>query len=128
MLRAARDLGGLYEGRRPEFVDEIDCARGDLVHEIDCWVAAEMPLPVSAASMHTETLGMVVDRLARYSVDAYVALAAGLPEWRLHHAWKRLAELSIGYADLSSEIGCRTRRLPDLSLFEPRGEWGRAAE
>ncbi|AHH20604.1 hypothetical protein NONO_c58270 [Nocardia nova SH22a] len=94
---------------------EIDCARAMLVRNIDRWVAGEVPRPHGGATMHSETLGMVVDRLARFSVDAYGVLAHGAPAGELHFAWKRLAELTIAYGDLAGAVAARDRRLPDLS-------------
>ncbi|WP_067695613.1 DUF4254 domain-containing protein [Nocardia jejuensis] len=122
VLEAAYELTGLHEARRvaegPVLVD-IDCARDQLVRDIDRWVAREMPRPYAAASLHTETLGMVVDRMARFSVDAYAALLTAEAECRLHTAWKCLAELALAYADLSHDLTMRTRRFPDYPAPRP---------
>ncbi|MEU2034938.1 DUF4254 domain-containing protein [Nocardia amamiensis] len=118
VLVAAHELACLHQARRSADVvriNDIDCARAGLIHDIDRWIATTVPQPYGAATMHSETVGMVVDRLVRFSVNAYATLTADTPDVELHHAWKRLAELTIAYADLTAEIAARTRRLPDLA-------------
>ncbi|MTE14172.1 DUF4254 domain-containing protein [Nocardia aurantiaca] len=122
LLQAAYELASLHEARHaapPEELPEIDCTRVRLIQDIDRWTARELPRPFAAATLHTETLGMVIDRLARFSVDARSALVGTDPESRLHHAWKRLAELSLAYADLSQDLTARTRRIPDSITPHP---------
>ncbi|MGK8485513.1 DUF4254 domain-containing protein [Nocardia asiatica] len=94
--------------------DDIDRHRARLVLAIDRWVATQAPLPHGGAHMHTETVGMVVDRLAQFSACAYEILS-GAPEWAVHNAWERLAELALGYEDLAYEVAAGLRRLPYLS-------------
>ncbi|WP_067565316.1 DUF4254 domain-containing protein [Nocardia acidivorans] len=116
LLQAAYELASLHEARRSADragLLEIDCARAQLVHDVDCWIARELPRPYAAAALHTETVGMVIDRLAQLSVDAHTALGSTDAECRLHYTWKRLAELSLAYADLSHDLSTRTRRIPD---------------
>ena len=125
VLIAASELATWHEARLSAdavSADDIDCVRAELVRDIDRWVMTAMPIPHAAATLHTETLGMVIDRLGQFSVAAYAALAQNLPECELHYAWKRLAELSVAYADLAAEIVARTRRLPDLTPLAPYGD------
>ncbi|MGW4535402.1 DUF4254 domain-containing protein [Nocardia sp. NPDC004340] len=122
LLQAAYELAGLHEARHAATLDElpgIDCARARLIHDIDSWAARELPRPLAAAALHTETLGMVVDRLARFSVAARTALAASDSECGSHQAWTRLAELSLAYADLSHGLTARTRRIPGSITPDP---------
>ncbi|BAW05556.1 conserved hypothetical protein [Nocardia seriolae] len=58
-----------------------------MAHEIDQWVIREPPRPHAAATLHTETVGMVVDRIARFSVDAHCTLDTAASEAHLHYAW-----------------------------------------
>ncbi|MFJ9370938.1 DUF4254 domain-containing protein [Nocardia sp. NPDC101769] len=114
LLQAAYELASLHEARLaadPAELPEIDCARSRLIRDIDRWAATRLPRPFAAAALHTETLGMVVDRIAGLSVAARTADGA-TPECRRHHVWTRLAELSLAYADLSHELAARTRRVP----------------
>ncbi|MFF0632593.1 DUF4254 domain-containing protein [Nocardia sp. NPDC004151] len=114
LLRAAHDLTGLHErllSARPEQLTELDTRRSNLVHEIDCWVTAQLPPSHGAARVHTETLGAVIDRLARLTAAAYAALARESGR-DLTVAWEHLAELAVGYEDLASEVCTGRRRLP----------------
>ncbi|MBB5914182.1 hypothetical protein BJY24_003049 [Nocardia transvalensis] len=117
VLSAACELAALHAARMTasdEDLPGIDCARAKLVHCIDCWVSANMPLPRGAAYMHTETVGMVVDRIGRYSVDAEVALRSDVSVLQRHYVWERLAELALAYTDLAFEIGAGLRKVPFL--------------
>ncbi|MEC3915567.1 DUF4254 domain-containing protein [Nocardia sp. CDC160] len=56
-------------------IDKIDARRADLVARIDDWVAANIPHR-AGASLHTETLGAVIDRMAAKWVVAQRALVS----------------------------------------------------
>jgi hypothetical protein len=115
-----------------QLLDDIDLDRARQVTRIDAWVAEHIAHR-DGASLHTETLGAVIDRLAAKWVVAQDAL--GLPsavpepaaearnglrprlgqhgvtgEARLQ--WMRLAELVDGYRDLITDVLERRRRLP----------------
>ncbi|WP_067699894.1 DUF4254 domain-containing protein [Nocardia jejuensis] len=114
MLCAAHDLAALHERRlaaSPQALAELDTIRTDLVHRIDCWVTTQLPPSHGAARVHTETLGAVVDRLARLTATAYAALAHASGH-ELAIVWENLAELAVGYEDLASEVCTGRRRLP----------------
>ncbi|WP_051178210.1 DUF4254 domain-containing protein [Nocardia concava] len=122
LLRAAYELASLHEARYVADLCglfEIDCARVRLIREIDRWTAQVLPRPFAAATLHTETLGMVVDRLAQFSVDARSSLGGADAECLRHHTWTRLAELSLAYADLSHDLAARTRRIPESVTPRP---------
>ncbi|MGX1811680.1 DUF4254 domain-containing protein [Nocardia sp. NPDC055321] len=114
LLRWVGELAGIH--RRllgcGEFVPvELDRLRAGLVRDIDLWVARQLPPAPGGARLHTETLGMVIDRLARFSASAHAALA-GTVDLELWDAWERLAELAVGYEDLTDEVSSGRRRLP----------------
>ncbi|GAB3204507.1 DUF4254 domain-containing protein [Nocardia tengchongensis] len=122
ILRAAYQLASLHEARRATDappITEIDSARAALTRDVDRWIARELPRPHAAATLHTETVGMVVDRIARYSVDAHSALDHPDSATALHYAWQRLVELSLAYADLAHDLTERTRRIPDCLTPQP---------
>ncbi|MEV6325228.1 DUF4254 domain-containing protein [Nocardia sp. NPDC051787] len=98
--------------------EEIDFHRTRLTRYLDRWVASALPQPSGAAYMHTETVGAVVDRLARYSVLAHTALNRDTQQPHIHYAWQQLAELSLGYGDLSFELTAGTRRLPNFVVLQ----------
>ncbi|WP_280261569.1 DUF4254 domain-containing protein [Nocardia abscessus] len=117
VLASAHLLAGLHRRRLRRELDganDIDRHRARLVLAIDRWVATQAPPPHGGAHMHTETVGMVVDRLAQFSACAYEILS-GAPEWAVHNAWERLSELALGYEDLAYEVAAGLRRLPYLS-------------
>lgn len=115
VLHAAQQLASLYQVREHTDADVIDRERARLVCLIDAWVAAEQPPAFDAAYLHSETVGMIIDRLARLSVDARAAAQGPISVSRLRHARHRLTELAHAYSDLAFEISRGTRRLPEFS-------------
>ncbi|MBL1079863.1 DUF4254 domain-containing protein [Nocardia sp. 2] len=122
ILQAAYELASLHEARRtadPTAHPDIDRTRARLIHDIDSWTARELPRPHAAAPLHTETLGMVVDRLAHLTIAAHSSPHTTTPGCPDHQSWKRLAELSLAYADLAHALATRTCRIPDLAAPLP---------
>ncbi|MFI6999169.1 DUF4254 domain-containing protein [Nocardia sp. NPDC050175] len=100
-------------------VEDIDGHRAELVGRIDTWVADNVEHR-GGASLHTETLGAVIDRLAAKWIAAQRALRR-TPQQRTHPVqvdgeahlqWCRLAELTDGYRDLITDVTEHRRRLP----------------
>lgn len=126
VLQAARALTRLHESRRTATateVDEIDCTRARLAHDIDCWVSAHMPQPFGAAYMNSESVGMIIDRFAQYCLDAHAALNEPTTEPDRHFRWQRLAELALAYTDLAIEISSGLRKLPTC-IHRPHRDTG----
>ncbi|WP_378738817.1 DUF4254 domain-containing protein [Nocardia brasiliensis] len=113
LLRAARELTVLHERSLAarESTSKLDEYRARQVRDIDCWVTAHLPVPHGGAYLHTETVGAILDRLARLAACAHAALSRG-SDRDLRFAWERLAELAIGYEDLTIELSSGRRRLP----------------
>ncbi|WP_306356757.1 MULTISPECIES: DUF4254 domain-containing protein [unclassified Nocardia] len=112
LLPIARELSEIHQ--RLLTVDDdtraaIDRRRAELIHVIDAWVALELPPALGCARLHTETMGAVIDRLAEFSACALEALSVGGDSFI---AWERLAELAVGYEDLTAEVSSGRRRLP----------------
>ncbi len=115
VLRRACRLAELHEHRLSvSAAAEIDRQRAQLVHDIDRWVAMELPVAPGGARLHTETVGTVIDRLAQFSALAYLALTT-TPDWLADDAWRRLTELANAYADLATEVSAGRCRLPRLN-------------
>ncbi|MFI6363741.1 DUF4254 domain-containing protein [Nocardia sp. NPDC050630] len=118
LLRSAHALAELH-ARRAEIQDmnlvaEIDCRRSELVDDINEWIAQEIPQHRNGASLHTESLGAVVDRMARSWVDANTAIDVdGARSDNTHKHWYHLAELVDGYTDLVTDVAGGRRRLPE---------------
>ncbi|MFE4459579.1 DUF4254 domain-containing protein [Nocardia tengchongensis] len=118
MLRSAHALAELHERRAeirdPMMVSEIDCRRGELVDDINDWVEQELPQHRNGATMHTESLGAVVDRMARSWVEANQVIDhEGASSDNTHKHWYHLAELVDGYTDLVFDVAGGRRRLPE---------------
>ena len=124
LLWFARDLAVLHERRlvgRGGSVDtsvavirEIERRRVELVMAIDDWVMRSVPQHRLGATLHTETVGAVIDRLAESSVRAHHALMTlDAHDELLHNAWHHLAELADAYDDLVRDVMAGRRRLPE---------------
>ncbi|UGT63671.1 DUF4254 domain-containing protein [Nocardia asteroides] len=116
-FRSAHALAGLHERRLelgdPGEIAELDARRAALVELIDEWIAREAPEHRDGAALHTETLGAVVDRMARSWVAANRAIdSEGARSDKTHKHWYHLAELVDGYTDLVTDVAGGRRRLP----------------
>jgi hypothetical protein len=98
----------------------LDCqkARATLTVEIDRWAAETVPEPLTAAQLHTETLGRLVDRMAMtwahwQQLHQRVPASHRAPVG--HHtqaAMDEVATLSNAYDDLLVDLRSGRRRLP----------------
>ncbi|HLS76893.1 MAG TPA: DUF4254 domain-containing protein [Nocardia sp.] len=124
VLWFARDLAVLHEKRSvdrggsvdgdPAVLLEIERRRSELVMAIDDWVARNVLQHRIGATVHTETIGAVIDRIAESSVRAHHALMTlAADDDQLHSAWHRLAEIADAYDDLVREVLAGRRRLPE---------------
>ncbi|MGW6424649.1 hypothetical protein ACWF82_18405 [Nocardia sp. NPDC055053] len=114
MLDAAGELAQLHEMRERTPLSEsapIDRRRAQLMRAIDRWVILAAPVPFAAADEHCETLGGLVDRLARHSTQTFVALA-GAPDSVYYDEWVRLDDLADSYQRLVDDLWAGVRRLP----------------
>ncbi|EHK86495.1 hypothetical protein SZMC14600_14695 [Saccharomonospora azurea SZMC 14600] len=93
-------------------IDELNARRVALVEQVDEWVARQVHNVVPHASLHTETLGSVIDRLAIAWVRANNLINSGHARDRARLALRQLAELADAYDDLIREVAAGHRRLP----------------
>jgi hypothetical protein len=94
-------------------IDALNARRVALIERIDAWAARTVPSQFGA-SLHTETLGSVVDRLGIAWVrtnNASRSMEAGAPE-RARRALRQFAELAQAYDDLVCDLAAGQRRLP----------------
>lgn len=113
-LSSWRDEDGLTDRQIVAYVgkvDEIDSTRAELVLAIDDWVARHVD-DRTGASLSTESVGCVVDRLAQLWVQANRLLGVDDSDESAHGSWFRLAELADGYDDLVADVLAGRRRLP----------------
>ncbi|WP_280425401.1 DUF4254 domain-containing protein [Nocardia carnea] len=116
LLSSAHALAALHARRATmrdsHLVAEVDNRRRELVEEIDDWIVERGSLPRDG-SIHTETLGAVIDRLAWGWVYANEVIETdGARDQQARKRWHRLAELIDGYTELIGEIVGGRRRLP----------------
>lgn len=92
-------------------IDELNARRVALVEQVDEWVASQIRSRADA-SLHTETFGSVVDRLAIAWVRANSLINANDARDRARVALRQLAELADAYDDLVRDVAAGQRRLP----------------
>jgi hypothetical protein len=92
-------------------IDDLNARRVALVERLDEWAARQIPSRVDA-SLHTETLGSVVDRLAIAWVRTNTLITTGDTRERARTALRQLAELADAYDDLIRDVATGQRRLP----------------
>ncbi|MET7769083.1 DUF4254 domain-containing protein [Nocardia sp. NPDC005366] len=111
----AHEFGVMYHRRLTGLDSGCGCRRAELVLAVDVWVGDHLPVPHPSATLHTETLGTVIDRLAYAQVHAYrLLMTVDVSDPRVHESWCQLAELVDNYTDLVTAIAQRSRRLPAL--------------
>ncbi|MFD4431227.1 hypothetical protein [Nocardia sp. NPDC058497] len=71
-----------------------------VVHEIDVWIAAQLPRPRAGTPRGTDSVGGVIARVAEASACAHWALHHMEDAVQRHRAWDHLAEMREGYEDL----------------------------
>ncbi|CAM4344527.1 DUF4254 domain-containing protein [Nocardia ninae] len=112
----ARQFGLMYQRRQDASATEFHCRRSELMRAVDAWAAEHQTSPHPNATLHTETLGSVIDQVAEAHVHAYQLLMTINPtDPAVHAAWFRLAELVDSYSDLITKVIQRSRRLPTSS-------------
>ncbi|WP_054812203.1 DUF4254 domain-containing protein [Nocardia arizonensis] len=116
LTRIAADFGRLYRRTAPDLDCARRCDRDEMVFAVDTWAASHLPVPRPDARAHTETVGAVIDRLARLQVHAWTLLMTvdNVADPQVHAAWHRLAELVDSYTDLNIGLSQRALRLPAL--------------
>lgn len=92
-------------------IDELNARRVSLVERVDEWVSSQIHSRADA-SMHTETLGSVIDRLAIAWVRTNNLINRDSTRDRARTALRQLAELADAYDDLIRDVAAGQRRLP----------------
>jgi hypothetical protein len=109
----SRDPGAVVEAVAASkwLIDNLNARRVAFVEQLDAWVAQNIHGPADA-SLHTESLGSVVDRLAIAWVRVKRLSDAGGVRDRANIAMRQLAELADAYDDLIRDLAAGRRRLP----------------
>lgn len=107
-------------------IDCLNAVRVAVIERIDAWAGGNVPA-VPEASLHTETLGTVIDRLAvawvRSRQLGRASTRSARPSARLEarQALRQLAELGDAYDDLVRDLRGGIRRLPSWSTLKRYG-------
>lgn len=118
LARVACQLGQLHHPGPQDSVGGKQHFRHALARQADQWVVDHAPPPHPAAILHTESMGAVIDRLARQQVRAYDLLMTAKPsDLIVHTEWYRLAQLIDDYTDLADAVTRRARRLPRTPML-----------
>lgn len=119
LARRARTLGEIHTQLLADPEQPILLARRrESIAAIDRWLAPRLPRPHPSATARSDTVGMVIDRIATAQVQALDELmnrAADHPI--VHESWCRLAKLVEDYNDLITAIDRRSRWLPTLTVL-----------
>ncbi|MFI7524444.1 hypothetical protein [Nocardia salmonicida] len=92
--------------------DEVSRARIGQMRRIDTFVDQVLPIPVESAVLHTETVSMVLVRMA----DHAASLGRPVDIDRLSVVWGPLDELVRGLDALTDDLLAGRRRVP-LSIW-----------
>ncbi|MET8648721.1 DUF4254 domain-containing protein [Nocardia aurea] len=112
------DLVGIHRDSAAEGCDERLSAkrRADIIRDIDMWTNHHVPQHLNGSRLHTETIGAVIDKIARAYTRFQTEMSRHAPgDPRVHGAWHCVAELVVAYRDLAAEVVRGQRRLPDRS-------------
>lgn len=101
-------------------IDVLNAGRVKLVEQIDDWVAREIRSE-TGVSLHTETFGSVVDRMAIGWVRVHSLRRAGNAE-QARLALRQLTELAAAYNDLVRDVVSGRRRLPFWRSLKSYGD------
>ena len=93
-------------------IDALNGQRVALVEQIDAWIAEAAGAARPEVSLHTETLGSVVDRLAIAWVRSRYLSAMVERREQARVAMRQLSELAAAYDDLVRDVDAGRRRLP----------------
>ena len=65
------DLGSERVHQAKRAIDRCNQSRNDAVERLDAWFLSQLPPMAPAASLHSETPGMIIDRLSILSLKVY---------------------------------------------------------
>jgi hypothetical protein len=114
----AAALSDIGEAKRQ--IDRLNARRVSLVERIDQVIGTRIQV-ATGLSLHTETLGSVVDRLAIAWVRTDRLSSDPLQRDRARAALRQLNELATAYDDLVRDIAGGLRRLPDWRVLKSYG-------
>lgn len=120
--RARRDdKGAEYVYRAKRAIDTLNQARNDAMERIDDALLTELPTQGEEAPLHSETPGMIIDRLSILSLKEYhMEEEAGRQEASPEHRARCAARLEVIQTQRRDLTACLERLLNDVTYGRRR--------
>lgn len=110
------DLGPDRVRQAKRVIDRCNQARNDAIEQIDVWLTSVLPPPNPASPQHSETPGMIIDRLSILSLKLYhMRIEAGRDEVSAEHREKCRAKSEILEEQIRDLRDCLGKLLGELS-------------
>lgn len=115
------DLGAERVRKAKRTIDQLNQTRNDAAEQIDVWIAEQLPTPIPGSALHSETPGMMIDRLSIMALKQYhmneEAERESASEAHRQQCARKLEALHVQLADLRE---CLHILLLELSRGERR--------
>ncbi|MDB6021243.1 MAG: hypothetical protein JWQ04_1100 [Pedosphaera sp.] len=109
------DLGPERVRQAKRTIDRCNQARNDAIEQIDLWLLAQLPAARPASPQHSETPGMIIDRLSILSLKLYhMRLEATRENASAEHREKCLAKSAILEEQIRDLRDCLAKLLSEL--------------
>jgi hypothetical protein len=109
------DLGAERVREAKRLIDRCNQARNDAIEQMDVWLLGNLPPANPASPQHSETPGMIIDRLSIMSLKLYhMRLETERPSATQEHRDKCRAKSEILETQMNDLRGCLEHLLAEL--------------
>ena len=110
------DLGPESVRAAKRTIDRCNQRRNDAIERLDVWLLAQLPPAIEGTPQHSETPGMILDRLSILSLKIYhMRLEAGRADAGAEHRAKCAGRLAILETQLRDLQACLEHLLAELA-------------